>query len=62
MLQETEIKKLLKKELEAYVKNLKNDNLHFCENGAAALAYLKILGKDNKFLSLTTAEKLLEEL
>ena len=62
MLNEEQIKKLLKTELQMYVKNLKNDNLHFCENGAAALAYLKVLGKDNKFLSLSIAEKLIREL
>lgn len=62
MMNEKEIKELLKSNLKEYIRCLKNNDLSFGEYNRASMTCLKILNMDCKFLNLEKAESLLLEL
>ncbi|ELC8349202.1 hypothetical protein H8J86_16290 [Clostridium perfringens] len=62
MMNEKEIKELLKSNLKEYIKCLQLDSLHSIEYGSACMTCIKILNMDYKFLNLERAERLLLEL
>lgn len=62
MMNEKEIKELLKINLKEYIRCLKYNSLSFGEYKGAVIACLKILNIDYKYLNLEKAESLLLEL
>lgn len=62
MLNEKEIKELLKGSLREYIKRLEMSDLHYAEHGAEAKAYLKVLKIECKYLDIDKAKKLLDEM
>ncbi|MDM0904068.1 hypothetical protein QTI74_14075 [Clostridium perfringens] len=62
MMNEKEIKELLKSNLKEYIKCLQRDSLYYIEYKSVCMTCIKILNMDYEFLTLERAERLLLEL
>ena len=67
MLNELQIKKLFKKELEEYIKSLTSNGIYFMKYEAACRAYMNVLNDEEmlykyKWLGIENARELLKEL